>query len=129
MRRNMNAKEALYLAPEVLYRIGSSTSPLLNRVRPDEIDVLDLNGVKVIVANGRGLSLYNKGGLDRAPLSGWAWEIPANTPLPAGLRLLRDESPEGHYTLCPANNMSVHEFVATVEQLVIHCRKAFKKRA
>jgi hypothetical protein len=125
----MNGRESLYLAPEVLYRIGNSTSPMFSRVRPDEVDLQDLNGVKVIVANGKGLSLYNKTGLDDAPLSGWVWEVAANTPMPQGIRLLRDPRPEGHYTLCPVSNMTVHEFVAAVEKLVIHCRKVFKKRA
>lgn len=34
----MKTNEPLYLAPEVLYRLGNASSPLLTRVRPDEID-------------------------------------------------------------------------------------------
>lgn len=125
----MERYEKLYLAPEVLYRIGNATSPLLSKLRPGEIDLIDMNGVKMLVANGKGVSLYNKRGLDVAPLTGWVWEIAASTPLPVGLRLIKDSSPEGHYTLCPAKNMSVHEFVALLEKVVLHCRKVFRKQA
>ena len=125
----MNQKETVYLSPETLYRLGNGTSPLLTKVRPGEIDTININGVTHIVANGKGISLYNKRGLDLAPLSGWVWEISANTQLPIGLKLIKDDRPEGHYSLCPVRNMSVHEFIALLEKVVIHCKKIFKKKA
>ena len=81
----------------------------------------------MIVANGKGVSLYNRPGLDLAPLTGWVWEIQAGTQFPIGLKLVKDDSPQGHYTLCPAQNMPVREFVALLERVVIHCTKVFKK--
>ena len=94
----MNSKEVLYLAPETLYRLGNATSPLLSRMRPDDIDIIDVNGVKMVVANKKGVSLYNKEGLDLVPLTGWVWEIKAHTNLPFGLKLTKDNEPLGHYT-------------------------------
>lgn len=125
----MHANEALYLAPETLYRIGNATSPLLTKIRPGELDIVEMNGVNLIVANGKGISLYNKTGLDLAQLSGWVWEIQASTPLPPGLKLIRDNSPEGHYSLCPTKNMTAHEFIGLLESIVIYCKKVFKKTA
>lgn len=125
----MNRTEELYLSPETLYRLGNASSPLMSRIRPGEIDIVDVNGVKVIVSNGKGISLYNKTGLDLAPLTGWVWEISKNTPLPTGLKLIRDHSPEGHYSLCPNRNMPVSEFVSLLEKVAIHCKKVFKKKA
>lgn len=125
----MNRNEPLYLAPETLYRLGNGTSPLMHKMRPGEIDLTEVNGIKVIVSNGKGVSLYNKKGLDLAPLSGWVWEIAQNTQLPSGLKLIRDDSPEGHYTLCPNKNMPVSEFVGLLEKVAIHCKKVFKKKA
>ena len=125
----MSISEVLYLAPETLYRIGNATSPLLTKLRPHEIDIAPVNGVPTIIANGKGVSLYNKKGLDLAPLSGWVWEIKVTTAFPIGLKLDSDDSPEGHYTLCPTQNISVHEFVALLERVVIHCQKVFKKSA
>ena len=125
----MSTRENLYLAPETLYRLGNATSPLLTRVRPGEIDTINMNGVTMIVANGKCVSLYNKTGLDLAPVTGWVWEIKSQTQMPIGLKLIKDNRPEGHYSLCPTKNMSVHEFVALLEKVVIHCKKVFKKRA
>ena len=88
----MTNSEAIYLSPETLYRIGNGSSPLLTKVRPGEIDTIEVNGITHIVANGKGISLYNKRGLDLAPLSGWVWEISANTQLPSGLKL-KDDRP------------------------------------
>ena len=125
----MARNEPLYLAPETLYRLGNGTSPLMTRIRPGEIDIIEVNGIKVIVSNGKGISLYNKHGLDLAPLSGWVWEISQNTQLPPGLKLIRDDSPEGHYSLCPNQNMPVSELVGLLERVAIGCKKVFKKKA
>ncbi len=125
----MKTNEAVYLSPETLYRLGNGSSPLLTRVRPGEVDTIKVNGVTMIVANRKGISLYNKTGLDLAPLSGWVWEIKENTSLPTGLKLIKDNRPEGHYSLCPTKNMSIHEFVSLLEKVVIHCKKSFKKKA
>lgn len=94
----MKTNEAVYLSPETLYRLGNGSSPLLTRVRPGEVDTIKVNGVTMIVANRKGISLYNKTGLDLAPLSGWVWEIKENTSLPTGLKLIKDNRPEGHYS-------------------------------
>lgn len=125
----MKSSEKIYLAPEMLYRIGNGSSPLLTKVRPGEVDTIDVNGVTQIIANGKGISLYNESGLKLAPVTGWVWEISANTQMPIGLKLIKDERPEGHYSLCPSRNMSVHEFISLLEKVVIHCKKVFKKKA
>ena len=125
----MKLIEKLYIVPEDLYRLGNASSPLLTRIRPGEVDVTELNGIKMIVANGKGISLYNKEGLDMVPLTGWVWEISARTQLPFGLKLVKDDRPEGHYTICPTQNMSVHEFVGLLESIVIYCKKVYKKKA
>lgn len=125
----MKPNEKIYLSSESLYRLGNASSPLLTRIRPKEVDITEINGINIIIANNKGVSLYNKTGLDLAPLTGWVWEIKANTKFPAGLKLKKDDQPEGHYTLCPTRNMPVNEFVALLENVVIHCKKVFKKRA
>ena len=125
----MKSNEKVYLAPETLYRIGNGSSPLLTKVRPGEVDTIDVNGVTQIIANGKGISLYNESGLKLAPVTGWVWEISPNTQMPIGLKLIKDDRPEGHYSLCPSRNMSVHEFISLLEKVVIHCKKVFKKKA
>ncbi|MCP3895649.1 MAG: hypothetical protein GY706_13630 [Bacteroides sp.] len=125
----MKQNEKLYLVPEDLYRLGNASSPLLTRIRPGEVDLIELNGIKMVVANGKGISLYNKVGLNLLPLTGWVWEISARRQLPFGLKLVKDDKPEGRYTICPNRNMSVHEFVGLLESIVIYCKKVYKKKA
>lgn len=125
----MKKNEKLYLVPEDLYRLGNASSPLMTRIRPGEIDLIKVNGINMIISNGKGVSLYNKTGLDLVPLKGWVWEISANTKLPFGLKLIKDDRPDGHYTICPIRNMPVNEFVGLLESIVVYCKKVFKKKA
>ena len=125
----MNANEMLYITPQELFRLGNANSSLISRVRDREIDTNDLNGIKTVVANGKGISLYNKAGLDKIPLSGWVWEIKASTALPVGLKLIKDDRPEGHYTLAPSKNMLLSEYICLLEKVAIHCQKVYRKNA
>ncbi len=52
--------EKLYLTQEDLYRFGNSTSSRLIKVRPTEIDTIEINGTLTVVANNKGVSLFNK---------------------------------------------------------------------
>jgi hypothetical protein len=125
----MISTEVLYMAPESLYRLGNASSPLLTRMRPSDIDITEIDGIKTVIANKKGVSLYNKQGLELIPLTGWVWEIKAHTNLPSGLRLFKDDEPPGHYTLSPIRNMPVDEFSNLLDQVAIHCRKVHKKQA
>jgi hypothetical protein len=49
----MSNNETLYIASEDLYRLGNAGSSLISRVRAGEIDINELNGIKVVVANGK----------------------------------------------------------------------------
>jgi hypothetical protein len=126
---SMDHAEQLYMAPEDLYRLGNAESSLVSRVRERDVDIQEINGIKMVVANGQGISLYNKNGLEKMPLSGWVWEIKASTAFPAGLKLIRDDRPEGHYTLAPVHNMLFGEYVSLLERVAVHCRRVYRKRA
>lgn len=126
----MGITEDLFVTQEDLYRIGNSTSSRLSAVRPQEVDLIEINGIITIVANGKGVSLYNKAGLNDAPLSGWVYQIKANTNLPIGLKLTNDPRVKGHYFICPLTNMPYHKYVGLLEELAVMCSKLFlKKRA
>ncbi len=125
----MSNEEKLYMTQEDLYRIGNSSSSKLSEVRQGEITIIDLNGINTIVANDKGVSLYDKQGLDDAPLSGWVYEIKVNTVLPFGLKLWEDLDVAGHYHVCPVRNMPYHKYVGLLEELAIDCHKVFKKKS
>lgn len=119
--------EDLFMAPEDLYRLGNATSPRLTNVRrPKDIDTIEVNGILMVVANGKGVSLFTKQRLDATPMSGWVWKIPRNTIVPSGLKLINDRP--GHYSICPASNMPLEEFKGLLAKLALKCQKVFKKQ-
>ncbi|OZG70344.1 hypothetical protein BTA51_26230 [Hahella sp. CCB-MM4] len=120
--------ENLYIVKEELYRMGNATSPRLSKVRSKEITTIETNGIEIIVANGNGVSVFNREGLDRCPLVGWVWEISKGTPFPPGLKLVQDGSFD-HHMIVPTQNMPLSKYIGLLEQMAIHCKKAFKKLA
>lgn len=125
----MSNNETLYISSEDLYRLGNASSSLISRVREQEVDTIQVNGIKVVLANKKGISLYNKIGIDKTTLSGWVWEIRQGTFFPQGLQLIKDDSPEGHYTLAPTHNMPFTEYISLLEKIALHCQKVFRKKA
>ncbi|WP_308363946.1 MULTISPECIES: hypothetical protein [unclassified Microbulbifer] len=125
----MSNTETLYLTQEDLYRIGNASSSKLADVRQGEVRIVEVGGIKTVVANDQGVSLYNKTGLDDAPLSGWVYEIKTGTALPPGLRLWKDPKIAGHYHVCAAHNMPYHKYVGLLEELALRCTKVFKKKS
>ncbi|MCH9691015.1 MAG: hypothetical protein K0U59_02945 [Gammaproteobacteria bacterium] len=121
--------EKLYIAPEQLYRIGNNSSPQTTKLRLNELSMYEMNGIKHVRADGRGISLFNKEGLDAIALSGWVWEIDQGAQFPPGLKLIRDNQPLGHYTLTPTHNMLLSEYVSLLEKVALRCKKLFKKKA
>lgn len=118
--------EDLYFAPEDLYRLGNSASARLTNIRhPKDIDTVEINGIAVAIANGKGISLFTKERLEKATMSGWAWKIPKGTQTPFGLKLLNDRP--GHYSICPITNMPLDEFIGLLSKLALKCQKVFKK--
>ena len=118
--------EDLYFAPEDLYRLGNSTSPRLTNVRrPKDVDTTEINGITVVISNGKGISLSTKDRLEKTPMSGWVWKISKGTQVPMGLKLINDRP--GHYSICPTSNMPLDEFIGLLSRLALKCQKVFKK--
>lgn len=118
--------EDLYFAPEDLYRLGNSSGPRLTNVRrPKDVDTTEINGITVVIANGKGISLSTKERLDNTAMSGWVWKISKGVTVPTGLKLLNDRP--GHYSICPVSNMPLDEFIGLLSKLALKCQKVFKK--
>jgi len=123
----MTNTEKLYITQEDLYRVGNLSSPRLTNIRPNEINIRLLNGIKIIVANGKGVSLYNQNGLEKSALSGWVWEIKQGSHIPFGLTLRAGKG--GHYLLCPMQNMPLSSYAGLLEKMALTCHKVYKKKA
>ncbi len=96
-------------------------------IRPQEVDLTEIDGITVILSTGRGISLFNKEGLAEAELSGWVYEIKTGTSFPIGLILVEDTKKKGHFFVCPAFNMPYHKYAGLPEELAMLCQKVFKK--
>ena len=61
-----------FILPEELFRLGNSSSPRLSNVRSRDVDTIEINGITVIRANGKGISVFDKAGINESPMTGWA---------------------------------------------------------
>lgn len=85
--------ETLYLLDQDVYRLGSATSPKLDKVRPVDLVTYERNGILMVRATGIGVSLGTKDYLHKLQFSGWLWKIPPSAVFPDGLFLQPDPSP------------------------------------
>ncbi len=127
--------EYLYMLDEDLYRLGNATSPKLHNVRADDVDTYDRNGIVMVRANGKGISLATEQRLKRIErtASGYVWRLPANLFMPQGLVLKGDLSsinkPGGvpdHYLLCPAYDMIMSEYITMLYKLAAQLQRLRK---
>jgi hypothetical protein len=77
-----------YLIPEDVYRLGNAEGPRLGHVRARDVDTTIVNGIAVVIANGKGISVFDLDAITHAPFNGWVWKLAATTPLPTGLKIV-----------------------------------------
>lgn len=111
-----------YIFPEEVYRVGNSTSPRMSALRVGEINIYELKGVKMVIANGKGISVFTLKGLKEEGLTGFAWKFTKNTVIEPGLKLVDDDKPE-HYVLAPIRNMPLDEYKGLLEKMGLKCEK------
>lgn len=114
-----------YLVPEEIFRLGNHNNPRLNHVRPRDVNIVAINGIDVIIANGKGISVFDKDGINESPMTGWIWCISQNAPLPIGLKLVQDKP--HHYSIAPIHNMPVDKYKGLLEEMALHAKRVFKK--
>ncbi len=114
-----------YIAPEELFRLGNSTNPKLSHVRQRDINTIDINGIKMIVANNKGISVFDKEGINESPMTGWVWQFKPNTNLPVGLKLVKDKA--HHYCIAPVHNMPVDKYKGLLEEMALLANRIYKK--
>ena len=105
-----------------LYRFGNASQPRLDHVRAfKDLAVNKVNGIEIVVANGNGVSLSST--FD--PKKRNTWKLARNTPIPAGLRLVKDLRPgrSDHFMIAPASNMPFTKYLGLLQELAVHCKK------
>jgi len=59
-----------FILPEELFRLGNSSSSRLSNVRSRDVDTIEINGITVIRANGKGISVFDRVGINESPMTG-----------------------------------------------------------
>lgn len=114
-----------FILPEELFRLGNSSSPRLSNVRSRDVDTIEINGITVIRANGKSISVFDKAGINESPMTGWVWRFPPHTQPPVGLKLVQDKP--HHYCIAPAQNMPIDKYKGLLEEMALKATRVFKK--
>lgn len=105
-----------------LYRFGNSSSPKLDGVRAfKDVMVMKNNGIEMVVANGNGVSLSSP--FDSKKRN--TWKLSKNTPIPTGLRLVKDLrlGRGDHFMIAPISNMPFTKYIGLLQELAVSCKK------
>lgn len=114
-----------YLVPEEIFRLGNSKDARLSNVRPRDVNIAVINSIEVIIANGKGISVFDKEGINESPMSGWVWCLSKNTQMPIGLKLVQDK--KHHYCIAPMQNMPIDKYKGLLEEMAMHAKRVYKK--
>ncbi len=130
----MSNPEDLYVTDlnalhEDLYRMGNASSPNFSEDRGlRDCQVVDRGGIKMVIANGRGFSAFNRiTALMRTKKN--IWRIRKGSALPAEIRLVKDLSNPGHYMLAPASDMPFKKYLGALEEMATNPLVASKMSA
>lgn len=115
-----------FIVPEEVFRLGNSTSPKLSHIRSHDVRQTMINGIVVVIANNKGISVFDKDGIARTDMSGWVWKFAPSTPFPAGLKLVNDKP--GHFCIAPTNDMPMDKYKGLLEELALKATRVFYKQ-
>ena len=119
------APTEFYIVPEDIFRLGNSSGSRLSNVRLKDIKTTKINGINVVIANGKGVSVFDKEGINLSPMSGWVWHISKNIRVPTGLKLVNDKT--HHYCIAPVRNMPVDKYKGLLEEMAMRAKRIYKK--
>jgi hypothetical protein len=97
----------------------------LSNVRPRDVNTTEINGIIIVVANGKGISVFDKEGINQSPMSGWVWRFRPNTNIPFGLKLVKDKA--HHYCIAPITNMPLSKYKGLLEEMAVSATRVYKK--
>ena len=114
-----------YIVPEDVFRLGNNNNPRLSNVRPRDVDIVKINRIDVVVANGKSISVFDRAGINASPMAGWVWRFALNLPLPVGLKMVSDK--KHHYCIAPIHNMPVDKYKGLLEEMALCAERIYKK--
>jgi hypothetical protein len=94
-----------------LYRVGNSTTPRLEKMRPDQEYVAATGMVPITSGLSNDESLQT---LQNLGFEGWVWKLPRFSCVPQGVHFVKDH--DTHWLLAPTTPLSVAEYISIVTQ-------------
>lgn len=117
--------KSFFIIPEDVFRLGNAQGPRLGNVRARDVDTTSMNGILVVIANGKGVSVFDETGIAESPFEGWVWKLSAALQLPVGLQLVNDKP--HHYCVAPTTNMPIDKYKGLLEELGLRAERFIKK--
>ena len=104
----------------VLYPLLKSYLLANGNTREPDIDTYSKGGTTWVKANGKGVSLFDVLGV---PHSKWNYyKIPAGTPIPHGLVVVKDKfnskHKATHYSMCPNWDMPLKNYLMLLDKII-----------
>ena len=93
-----------------------------------DIQIYDRNGISFVSKDSGGISTFDR---EKPEFGSYWWKIPKGTKLPLGLRISMDFNPKPstnptHYTIRPAVDMALAQYISLLEELAISAEKTFE---
>lgn len=96
--------------PVDLFRIGNSTSPRMDHVRPQDVSAYEENDQSWVLPNSGGISTFSSQGRGR----NW-WKLDQGTQIPSDLTLVNDHG--NHWAWEPSSIMPIEQYEAALRQV------------
>ncbi len=98
------------ITPVELFRAGNASSARLSQVRPDDVDIYDVNGIQWVRGRIGGVSTYES---ITPTLNGRWWRLPKGSNYDDRLLLLANDE-DDHWAWQPSKDMPLADYRAAL---------------
>ncbi|WP_444909715.1 hypothetical protein [Microbulbifer sp. TRSA005] len=114
----------IYIDSNSLPKFGYSREEDVNMLTSN-LDTTFLNNISIVIANGKGIRIFDQESINQSTLIGWVCRFPAGTTPPNGLRIT--EQGPGQYYISPERNMTATRFIELLKEMSLKAITLFKR--
>lgn len=115
-----------YIVSEALPKPGGQACPVDTQGTPHNWDTTELNDKRVIIANGKGIQIFDRNGINNSSLSGWVCRFSARVLPPKGLKIV--EQQPGQHCISPARNMTEDKLLELLKEMTLSAITLLKRQ-
>ncbi|WP_226646236.1 hypothetical protein [Microbulbifer variabilis] len=90
-----------------------------------QLDTTFLSNRTIVIANDKGIRVFDQKSINQSTLNGWVCRFPAGTTLPIGLKIVKKIS--GQYFISPERNMTIERFIELLKEMSLSAITLFKR--